>query len=169
LTQSVVAFEPIPTSIAGVNSGPEAETRQDALRRLARLQQEQDRPIWLDLVRDKENPADPDAIQVFANVPELGRVQLGFVRNADCTCELCDKNFARFPEGGVCPKCGAGRVIRCGLASKICRKMEADPSLAFYGQVLQVTGGQPSQGKNQWGCNILIRARTQTPQLALDT
>lgn len=153
----LIPFEKIKSRIAGVNSGDEAETRQDALRRIREWMEEHpNEPVWLDLVRDPDNPYDPEnAIQVMCNVPDLGLTQLGFVRNADNTCQTCDRSFSRFPEDGRCPRCGSSDLERIGLAKKLRMSMDADPDLYWFGRIMEVTGGNTSKGKPTYGANVM--------------
>jgi len=154
-------FESVNTAIAGVMSGPEAETRQLALGLIKDNLAERiaadpkDKRFFFDLVPQWDNPYDSDAIQVMADVPGLGRVQLGYIRNSDTICDFCTHVMERFPTSKKCPKCHrTDHLRRDGLATKVSSAMREDPSCRFYGEVMQVTGGV--DGKC-FGCNFVVR------------
>lgn len=145
----------IRTKIAGTNSGADAQLRQSALREIAGLEPKR-RPRYLDLVPDPENEYDKDAIQVIVDLPSLGRIQLGFVKNSDTVCDFCRSQYGSFPRDSKCIKCGRNdHLRRDGVATKVCQEMRRDPDARFYAELIEVTGG--SDGKANYGCNIAIR------------
>jgi hypothetical protein len=152
-------LEQIYTKISGTMSGDDAETRQTALATLAEIEEKQ-RPKWLDLVPQWDNPYDGDAIQIFIDHPTLGRVQLGFVKNSDTVCDFCQHEMERFPQKGKdgvsrCPRCKhSDQMRRDGAATRLSQEMRRDPSARFYGAISDITGGK--DGKS-FGCNIVIR------------
>lgn len=165
-------FEAVSTSIAGVMSGPEASTRQLALSMLKEslakriADDPKDKRIFFDLVPEPDNEFDPDAIQVMADVPGLGRTQLGYIRNSDTVCDFCEHAMERFPAKGVCPKCKrADHVRRDGLATRVAQVMREDPECRFYGEVMQLTGGPQGGGKEDkcFGCNFQVRQVIRQP------
>jgi hypothetical protein len=146
-------LEQIYTKISGTMSGDDAATRQTALATLAEMDEMQ-RPKWLDLVPQWDNPFDGDAIQIFIDHPTLGRVQLGFVKNSDTICDFCGNEMERFPQKG-CPRCKhSDQLRRNGAATRLSQEMRRDPSAQFYGAITDITGGK--DGKN-FGCNVVIR------------
>ena len=147
-------MDPIHTKIAGVCSG-DRDTRQAALEELADLRNANpDQKVYLDLVPHPENPYDPDAIAIFVNLPDLGRVQLGFIQNANTRCTFCDYRHERFPKNG-CVRCGrTDSLEREGLATRIAAEWRGDPEANFFAELLEVTGGTDSKN---FGANILVR------------
>lgn len=154
-------FQSCNTAIAGVMSGPEVETRQLALGMIKESVAQRiaadpkDKRFFFDLVPEPENPFDSAAIQIMADCPGLGRVQLGYIRNSDTICDFCNCAMERFPTSKKCQQCKrTDHLRRDGLATKVSAAMQADPHARFYGELLQVTGG--ADGKN-YGCNLVIR------------
>jgi hypothetical protein len=166
-------FESVNTSVAGVMSGPEVATRQLALSMIKENIEQRiaadpkDKRFFFDLVPEPENPYDADAIQVMADVPGLGRVQLGYIRNSDTICDFCEHMMERYPTSKKCPKCQrTDHLRREGLATRVAAVMRENPSCRFYGEVLQVTGGV--DGKC-FGCNFVVRQVIQQPNKKKET
>ncbi len=152
-------LQEVRTSIAGSNSGPEAEERQEALQYISKYMEKRETPFFIDLVPDPENKFDPNAIQLIADVADMGgRIQLGYVRNRP-SCNYCHREFtgSSLKIGEECPNCRRGKVERVGLASKLAESMRNGNS--FYAQVDQVTGGTGE--KTLRGCNLIIRRRAE--------
>lgn len=155
------------SNVSGTMSGDESDTRQLALEMIAGLMK-CNKAVFMDIVPDPENKWDRDALALYANLPDIGRTQVGFVKNAQHICDFCDKEFEREPRDKAtgetkCTRCGHGKpdVRRNGLASKIAKELRADPTVRFYAQVMQVTGG--SADKPNRGCNIVIRRVIRPP------
>jgi hypothetical protein len=102
----------------------------------------------LRLVREPDNPYDPNAISIHADFGS-GDVALGFVKNSDRVCIGCASEFKK-ADSDECPKC-KGVLLREGLASTICRSMELGFTYGAY--ITEITGGD--NGKN-YGANIYI-------------
>ena len=143
----------VPSKVSGVTSGDDALTRQTALKILAALPEDK-RPKYLDLVPEEENEYDRDAIMVFAEVPSLGRVQIGYVKNSDCYCGMCGEPYSRFPSNGMCTVCNGKDIRREGMATALSQEMRRDSTLRFYAMLLEVTGGGE---KKSYGCNIMLK------------
>jgi hypothetical protein len=161
------------TTITGVMSGPEAKLRQMALAILGEQIAEEptNRKIrYVDLVTEWDNPYDGDAIRVMADIPDLGgRVQLGYVKNAQTLCNFCQRQLERNPTSGICPECGTkGQLERVGIATKLSQAMRADPNSRWYAEILEITGGK--DGKN-YGCNLRIAKvwKKSTSQVQAET
>jgi hypothetical protein len=148
------------SNVSGVQSGPEAATRQRALS-ILKEELAQGRRVYLDVVPDEENAFDRDALQILVDAPGMGRVQLGFVRNSQTRCDFCGTETDRFPQSKkgqppACARCGhSDQLVRIGLASKLAAQLREFADLRVYGEVLQITGG--SQEKPSMGCNIMLR------------
>jgi hypothetical protein len=166
----MTALETVRTSVAGVAMGDEivdeqgkkVKARQVALEYLRKLVEQmkeegERRPVILALVPEPTNKFDHNAIQVFADIPELGgRTQLGYVRNRDTTCGYCLREFPKYPADGVCPVCKrSDHLDRKGLASRLSEAMKEDPNCRYYAELMEVTGGVGE--KANFGCNIEIR------------
>lgn len=149
----------IRTKVVGVTMGDEAETRQLAIQTIK--EHWEDRPRWfLDLVPDPDNPFDPSAIRVMCDVPDIGRVQIGFIQNAETRCGFCNRTFPKWPKvkgsnTTQCPVCGSEQLHRDGLATKVSQAMIDQPNESFYGEVLSITGGE--EGKESYGLNFEIK------------
>lgn len=163
-------LDTVRTSVAGCAMGEDIEIeggktmkyRQLALKFLAHYRaQDPSRRILLSVVPDPENKFDPNALQLITDIPEMGgRVQLGFIRNAGTVCGFCLREFPKFPPGGKCPACGRNdHLERKGLATQLAEAMRANPTLKYYAEVLEVTGG--TQEKAHYGCNIEVRRYTK--------
>lgn len=145
-------FDPIHTKIAGVMSGVDAAMRQEFLIEI-RESQAYDEPVYLQLVPEPDNPYDANAIRVYYDHPELGRAQLGYLKNSTTMCDLCGYFHERFPSAG-CQRCGDKEHLRRdGVATRIANEMRDDPSAHFYAVLQEITGG--GNGRS-FGCNIKI-------------
>lgn len=140
------------SKISGVQSGPDSEIRQEALEAIRELKEAGQR-VYVDLVPQWENPYDGDAIAALVNLPEIGRTQIGFIKNSTTQCDFCHHTHARFPKAG-CIQCGhTDQLRRDGIATRLSAEMRKDPDVRFYAEVSEVTGGR---GKS-FGLNIVIR------------
>lgn len=151
-------LDEIRTSVAGTNSGPERAERQQALGQIAQIMAETGQPFFLDLVPDPENKWDPNALQLIANLPEMGgRFLLGYVRNRP-GCDYCNREFTAttLQIGDTCPNCLRGQIQREGLATRLSTELRKnEPGVSYYAEVMEITGGVGE--KTLRGCNIVIR------------
>lgn len=141
--------EPIFSRIAGVMMG-DKELRQESLKILSQHKG----AVPLELVPEPTNPYDSDAIAIFCQVPGKGRVHLGYVPNGKSSCTFCGEQFSRFPQDGMCPRCGNSDLLREGLAKKLHNWLRVDPTIVMKAEISEVTGG--TQDKKSYGCNIKI-------------
>jgi hypothetical protein len=142
----------VKTKVVGVSAD---STRQLALRKLAELPISK-RPRIVSLVPEPDNAFDPCAIRVLIDHPDLGRVQLGYIKNAETGCSRCGAVYPSYPTEGKCGRCGEKDTLqRQGLASEIAAIMRGDPHISFYAEILDIGGG--SDGKAFYGMNIQIR------------
>lgn len=152
-------FKEIRTKVVGVTMGDDADTRQAAIKAIGESFDEDER-WFLDLVPEPDNPYDKFAVRVMTNVPGMGRVQLGYVGNAEVKCGFCSKEYPSWPKrNGValdgCPNCSSDNLQRNGLATQLCKLMAADPTANYFGEILSITGG--TEEKPTAGCNFAIR------------
>jgi hypothetical protein len=156
MSSTLAPFKEIRTRVTGVSSGLDAETRQLALEIIRESLIPKER-WFLDLVPQWDNEYDSDAIQVMTEVPGMGRVQIGFIKNPETICDFCHHQHTSYPKEGKCSGCGRGKdsLRRNGLASQISQLMREDPTANYYGEILEVTGGEGA--KANFGCNIVIK------------
>lgn len=142
------------SKVAGVTSGPKAESRQKCLRF---IRQVMDMPQWqssirLRMVPEPENPHDPDAIRVEFEYEQGKYFHLGYIPNSDTICRECNAQFERHPQSGACPECGRkGHLERMGTATRIKSYFGGE----VQARVTEVTGGENGQSL---GCNIALYA-----------
>ncbi len=159
MSNDYAPFKEVRTKIVGVTMGEDAETRQLAIRTIGEHWDGEAR-YFLDLVPQPDNPFDADAIRVMAEVPGMGRVQLGFVSNSACLCGFCGKDYPSWPKVKgekvtQCPVCSSDQLRPDGLATKISQLMREQPNENYYGEILSITGG--TEDKPTSGCNFAIK------------
>jgi hypothetical protein len=163
-------LDKIRTAVSGVSSGPEADLRQAALAILQEAMKENPtQRYFLDMVPEPDNPYDVDAIKLMLDLPALGgRMQLGYVKNAQTRCTFCDQALERNPASGICPHCNhQGQLVREGIASKLAPAMRSSSTDRWYCEITEITGG--TGNKKSFGCNIRIakvyqrKPQTMTP------
>lgn len=144
------------SKVAGVSSGPKAESRQKCLAFLSRyLKVPRSNPVELRLVPEPENPYDPDAIRVEFEYGEGEFFHLGYIPNSDTICRECNEMFERHPGGNSCPNCGRkGHLERHGTATRI-NNVSGYRGVRKVANVTEITGGL--DGKSL-GCNIAVYA-----------
>ena len=139
----------IKSKISGVMMG---ETNEEGipLRQLYLAALDRNGIKGLRMVREPDNPYDPNAIALHADYGS-GDVHIGYIQNRTRICLDCSKEFPRVDSNvEVCSSCG-GTLAREGLASTLAKFI--DQGVIFKARVLQFTGGVNSKNR---GCNVVI-------------